>query len=91
MYCVCVSASDLDGSVCFEEHQRHGHAHYVRSPDLVTPSSSPQNTQHIHVLHQTRKEEEGGMRGIAFAYDPDRYWVELIDRQATFAGIAENY
>ena len=31
------------------------------------------------------------MRNIAFAYDPNGYWVELVDRQATFAGIAENY
>ena len=31
-----------------------------------------------------------GVRGIAFAYDPDGYWVELIDRSATFAGIAAN-
>ena len=27
-----------------------------------------------------KKEEEGGMRNLAFAYDPDRYWVELIGR-----------
>ena len=38
-----------------------------------------------------KKEEEGGMRNIAFAYDPNGYWVELVDRQATFAGIASNY
>lgn len=34
---------------------------------------------------------DGNMRGIAFAYDPDSYWVELIDRQATFAGVCANY
>ena len=38
-----------------------------------------------------KKEEEGGMRNIASAYDPNGYWVELVDRQATFAGIASNY
>ena len=24
--------------------------------------------------------EDGNMRGIAFAYDPSGYWVELVDR-----------
>ena len=27
-----------------------------------------------------KKPSEGTMRGIAFAYDPDGYWVELIER-----------
>ena len=27
---------------------------------------------------------EGAMRGLAFAYDPDRYWVELIQRGVAF-------
>jgi lactoylglutathione lyase len=38
-----------------------------------------------------KKPSDGNMRGIAFAYDPDGYWVELIDRKATFAGTAANY
>lgn len=38
-----------------------------------------------------KKPSDGNMRGIAFAYDPDGYWVELIDRTATFAGICANY
>ena len=38
-----------------------------------------------------KKPADGNMRGIAFAYDPDGYWVELIDRKATFAGTAANY
>ena len=24
--------------------------------------------------------EDGNMRGIAFAYDPSGYWIELVDR-----------
>lgn len=27
-----------------------------------------------------KKPTEGNMRNIAFAYDPDGYWVEIIDR-----------
>jgi len=38
-----------------------------------------------------KKPQDGNMRGIAFAYDPNGYWVELIDRQATFAGTCSNY
>jgi len=37
-----------------------------------------------------KKPADGNMRGIAFAYDPDGYWVELIDRTASFKGIAAN-
>lgn len=35
--------------------------------------------------------DEGNMRNLAFAYDPDGYRVELIDRVASFAGICANY
>mmetsp|Transcript_80953 Transcript_80953/g.214932 ORF Transcript_80953/g.214932 Transcript_80953/m.214932 type:complete len:127 (-) Transcript_80953:685-1065(-) len=38
-----------------------------------------------------KRPQEGKMRGIAFVYDPNGYWVELIDRKATFAGICSNY
>jgi lactoylglutathione lyase len=38
-----------------------------------------------------KKEQDGNMRGIAFVYDPDGYWVELIDRKAKFSGICANY
>ncbi|GMI44275.1 hypothetical protein TrCOL_g12663 [Triparma columacea] len=27
-----------------------------------------------------KKPDEGNMKGIAFAYDPDKYWVELVKR-----------
>merc|ERR1712127_91338 len=27
-----------------------------------------------------KKPDEGGMKGIAFAYDPDGYWVEILKR-----------
>lgn len=29
--------------------------------------------------------KDGGMKGIAFAYDPDKYWVELIQRGVSFS------
>lgn len=38
-----------------------------------------------------KRPQDGNMRGIAFAYDPNGYWVEMIDRKATFAGICANY
>ena len=38
-----------------------------------------------------KKPSGGNMRGLAFVYDPDGYWVELIDRTATFAGVCSNY
>eukprot|EP00286_Rhodomonas_abbreviata_P027268 CAMPEP_0181307172 /NCGR_PEP_ID=MMETSP1101-20121128/10724_1 /TAXON_ID=46948 /ORGANISM="Rhodomonas abbreviata, Strain Caron Lab Isolate" /LENGTH=340 /DNA_ID=CAMNT_0023413343 /DNA_START=73 /DNA_END=1095 /DNA_ORIENTATION=+ len=28
-----------------------------------------------------KKPQEGNMRGLAFAYDPDNYWVEIIQRK----------
>lgn len=31
-----------------------------------------------------KKPLDGSMRGIAFAYDPDNYWVELIQRGISF-------
>jgi len=33
---------------------------------------------------------EGTMRGLAFVYDNDGYWVELVDRKVSYKGIAEN-
>ena len=27
-----------------------------------------------------KRPDEGGMKGLAFAYDPDGYWVEIIKR-----------
>eukprot|EP00326_Haptolina_ericina_P027537 CAMPEP_0181192084 /NCGR_PEP_ID=MMETSP1096-20121128/13085_1 /TAXON_ID=156174 ORGANISM="Chrysochromulina ericina, Strain CCMP281" /NCGR_SAMPLE_ID=MMETSP1096 /ASSEMBLY_ACC=CAM_ASM_000453 /LENGTH=99 /DNA_ID=CAMNT_0023281437 /DNA_START=339 /DNA_END=638 /DNA_ORIENTATION=- len=38
-----------------------------------------------------KRPSDGNMRGLAFAYDPDGYWVELIDRSATFSGVCSNY
>eukprot|EP00656_Telonema_subtile_P017760 TRINITY_DN19574_c0_g1_i1.p1 TRINITY_DN19574_c0_g1~~TRINITY_DN19574_c0_g1_i1.p1 ORF type:complete len:343 (+),score=85.82 TRINITY_DN19574_c0_g1_i1:62-1090(+) len=38
-----------------------------------------------------KKPADGNMKSIAFAYDPDGYWVELIDRTSTFSGICANY
>merc|ERR1712066_1014785 len=38
-----------------------------------------------------KKPQDGNMRGLAFAYDPNGYWIEMIDRKASFAGICANY
>jgi len=38
-----------------------------------------------------KKPADGNMRNLAFVYDPDGYWIELIDRKASFAGICSNY
>jgi len=38
-----------------------------------------------------KRPQDGNMRGVAFAYDPNGYWIELIDRKATFAGTCANY
>jgi len=38
-----------------------------------------------------KKPSDGNMRGIAFAYDPSGYWVELIDRTMTAVGTCANY
>jgi len=38
-----------------------------------------------------KKPKDGNMSSIAFAYDPNDYWIELVDREATFAGVCSNY
>eukprot|EP00756_Hemistasia_phaeocysticola_P030828 Hpha_TRINITY_DN16312_c1_g1::TRINITY_DN16312_c1_g1_i1::g.59589::m.59589/K01759/GLO1, gloA; lactoylglutathione lyase len=38
-----------------------------------------------------KRPQEGNMRGIAFVYDPNGYWIELIQRGASFVGTASNY
>jgi lactoylglutathione lyase len=35
-----------------------------------------------------KKPQDGNMRSLAFAYDPDNYWVELVQRGCTFDGVA---
>ena len=34
--------------------------------------------------------DEGRMKGLAFAYDPDGYWIELVSRNKE-AGHPEKY
>ena len=31
-------------------------------------------------IHQRQEPDGGSMKGLAFAYDPDGYWVEIIKR-----------
>jgi lactoylglutathione lyase len=39
-----------------------------------------------------KKPSGGNMRGLAFAYDPDGYWVEIIDRKSpSYSGVCANY
>lgn len=38
-----------------------------------------------------KRPQDGNMRGLAFVYDPSGYWIELIDRKASFSGICSNY
>lgn len=35
-----------------------------------------------------KKPSDGSMRGLAFAYDPDDYWIELVQRGISFDGVA---
>jgi len=42
-------------------------------------------------VQMKKRPADGNMRGIAFVYDPNGYWIELIDRQASFAGVCSNY
>lgn len=37
-----------------------------------------------------KRPSDGNMNSLAFAYDPDRYWIELIQRGASFKGVASN-
>jgi len=32
-----------------------------------------------------KKPDEGRMKGLAFVYDPDRYWVEIVQRSTKYA------
>jgi len=38
-----------------------------------------------------KKPQDGNMRGIAFAYDPNGYWIEMINRSSSFQGTCANY
>jgi len=38
-----------------------------------------------------KRPQDGNMRNLAFCYDPNDYWIEMIDRKASFAGICANY
>mmetsp|Transcript_56040 Transcript_56040/g.99783 ORF Transcript_56040/g.99783 Transcript_56040/m.99783 type:complete len:403 (-) Transcript_56040:101-1309(-) len=38
-----------------------------------------------------KKPKDGNMRNLAFAYDPNGYWIELTDRKASFSGVCANY
>ena len=46
-----------------------------------TPVMDARHSQHGTFSLYTRQEPDGGsMKGLAFAYDPDGYWVEIIKR-----------
>lgn len=38
-----------------------------------------------------KRPNDGNMRNLAFCYDPNGYWIEMIDRKASFAGVCANY
>jgi len=38
-----------------------------------------------------KRPQDGNMRGLAFAYDPNGYWIEMIDRKTSWSGICANY
>lgn len=42
------------------------------------------------MLRSTLGEDEGRMKGLAFVYDPDGYWIELVARNKE-AGHPEPY
>jgi len=35
-----------------------------------------------------KRPSDGNMRSLAFAYDPDDYWIELVERGCNFEGVA---
>lgn len=43
-----------------------------------------------HDVSFKKKPQDGNMKSLAFAYDPDGYWIELIQRGCSFKGVAAN-
>jgi hypothetical protein len=42
--------------------------------------ASPYRNQRECMGRAQKKPDEGGMKGLAFAKDPDGYWIEIIKR-----------
>lgn len=60
--------------------ERDGFGHVAVSCDDVYAACSELESKGISFK---KKPDEGRMKGLAFAYDPDKYWVEIVKRGAT--------
>ena len=52
------------------------------NPVEPTPTKQTLSTNHTPTPTRTKR-QDGSMRGLAFAKDPDGYWVELVGRGLT--------
>ncbi|KAK3284571.1 hypothetical protein CYMTET_7787, partial [Cymbomonas tetramitiformis] len=58
-----------------EPHRGFGHIGYLVD-DVYTASAALEAAG----VEFQKKPDEGGMKGLAFAKDPDGYWIEIIKR-----------
>ena len=80
--------SDPDFKVHDGNAQPQGFGHTGFLVDEIEKACEAMETAGVQMK---KRPSDGNMRGLAFAYDPDGYWVELIDRSASFSGVASNY
>uniref|UniRef100_A0A7S2X8H4 Lactoylglutathione lyase n=1 Tax=Lotharella oceanica TaxID=641309 RepID=A0A7S2X8H4_9EUKA len=58
--------------------EKDGFGHIAFACDDVYASSERLSSQGVDFK---KKPDEGRMKGLAFAYDPDNYWVEIVRRE----------
>ncbi|CAM9360092.1 unnamed protein product, partial [Choristocarpus tenellus] len=68
-----------------EPKRGFGHLAFL-TDDVYAASAILENAR----VEFKKKPDEGRMKGLAFAYDPDGYWIEIVSRDAA-AGHSEPY
>jgi len=65
------------GNVVIDDNQRDGFGHIAFNCLDVYEACKKMETQGVKFQ---KKPDEGRMKGLAFALDPDGYWVEIVNR-----------
>lgn len=84
------SGKDLpkDSPLYWENGPTRGFGHIAFNVDDVYAFSAALEKEGVKFQ---KKPDEGRMKGLAFALDPDGYWVEIVARGKTFEGVPANF